>query len=356
MSGQLTKPQFDRYLAEYWIPRLTADGIDPNDIHEVGAQIESWRDWPEAWSDKANEYIKLAIYRQKQGSTITAGDAFVRASLCYHVGQLVAGDRPVIKQGYQVLKSEVFRNAAPLLDPPAISLRISRKGPDLPGYLRLPINRPPPHPCVLLVPGLDSTKEDFITVSELCARRGLATFAFDGPGQGEVWLAEKLAEGYEACIQDAFQAIAAREDIDASRIGLLGRSLGGYYVLRAAARESGVGACVVFGGTYDLSDWDRMPDTIHEGFRYATGSETTEEARSKMGDASLDDCIEQISCPVLVIHGRQDRIFNAQQAVRIADEIGAPALLMMDETGTHCCHNHAFEYRTAMADWLSNTL
>ena len=356
MGRNPTKQQFDKQLAEYWIPRLTADGIDPNDIQEVGARINDWSDWPEAWFEKGLEYFELAKKRLEQNSTTTGGDALVRSSLCYHVGQLVAGDRPEIKQDFQLVKSESFRRAAPMLDPPAISLKVSRKGPDLPGYLRLPGTLPPPHPCVLLVPGLDSTKEDFITVSDMCARRGLATFAFDGPGQGDVWSAEKLAEGYETCIQDAFEVIATHEEIDASRIGLLGRSLGGYYVLRAAADEAGVAACVVFGGTYDLSDWDWMPETIHEGFRYATGAETIEEARTRMGKASLDDCIERISCPVLVVHGRLDRIFNARQAVRIADEVRSSAVLMMDETGTHCCHNHAFEYRTAMADWLANTL
>jgi hypothetical protein len=29
---------------------------------------------------------------------------------------------------------------------------------------------------------------------------------------------------------------------------------------------------------------------------------------------------------------------------------------MMDEDGVHCCHNHAFQYRTAMADWLAAML
>ena len=32
--------------------------------------------------------------------------------------------------------------------------------------------------------GLDTTKEDYLDVNDLCIQRGLATFAFDGPGQG----------------------------------------------------------------------------------------------------------------------------------------------------------------------------
>ena len=43
-----------------------------------------------------------------------------------------------------------------------------------------------PHPTVLLIPGLDSTKEEFREVERSFLDRGMATFALDGPGQGEV--------------------------------------------------------------------------------------------------------------------------------------------------------------------------
>ena len=44
------------------------------------------------------------------------------------------------------------------------------------------------------------------------------------------------------------------------------------------------------------------------------------------------------------------------EATRIAEALPSRATLMMDDDGVHCCHNHAFEYRTAMADWLAATL
>ncbi|MDH3582493.1 MAG: alpha/beta hydrolase, partial [Hyphomicrobiales bacterium] len=176
------------------------------------------------------------------------------------------------------------------------------------------------------------------------------------PGQGEVRAASPLAEGYEGCIAAAFEAIAARPEIDAARIGTLGRSLGGYYVVRAAAAEPRIAATVVFGGNYDLSDWPNMPVLIRDGFRHATGGATEEEARALMGAASLEDCIGQVQSPVLVVHGKRDAIFNWTQATRIADALPGRATLMMDEDGVHCCHNHAFHYRTAMADWLAATL
>lgn len=199
---------------------------------------------------------------------MSAGEAFVRASLCFHVGQVVANHTPAVKRDLQRRKEAAFRDAAPHLLPPAERLEIDHNGVTLPGYLRMPVHGEAPFACVVLVPGLDSTKEDFITLSAMCARRGLASFAFDGPGQGEVHAhAPPLKEGYEASILTVFKAMASRADIDDTRIGMLGRSLGGYYIPRAAAAEPRVKALAVFGGAFDLGDWDEMPRTILDGFR-----------------------------------------------------------------------------------------
>ncbi len=356
MADSKDDQAFTAELFDYWIPRLAADGVDVNDVLTVRAHVTGWTDWPAAWAEIGRDYQTLAATRLADGHRQSAGEALVRASLAYHCGQVVAFHAPEEKAELQARKVATFREAAPLLSPPAERIEIPFNKLTLPGYLRVPIGASGPVACALLVPGLDSTKEDFTTIADMCARRGLATFAFDGPGQGEVRQAAPLAEGYEDCIAAAFEAISQRPEIDKNRIGTLGRSLGGYYVVRAAAADPGIAATVVFGGAYDLSDWPNMPVLIRDGFRHATGGATEEEARQLMGAASLDDCIGQVQTPVLVVHGKRDAIFGWQQAVRIADALPEHATLMMDEDGVHCCHNHAFQYRSAMADWLAATL
>jgi 2,6-dihydroxypseudooxynicotine hydrolase len=358
MSVSEERQAFDSEIFEYWTPRLVADGMDVNDVNTVRPQVASWNDWPGAWEAVGEGHLALARERLAAGSRVTAGEAFVRASLCFHVGQVVANHVPQVKRDLQRCKEAAFREATPLLVPPAERLEIEHDGVTLPGYLRLPLSGSgsAPHACVILVPGLDSTKEDFITLSEMCARRGLASFAFDGPGQGEVHRHALLAEGYEAAILAVFDAIAARPGIDAGRIGLLGRSLGGYYIPRAAAADSRVKALAVFGGAYDLSDWDSMPKTILDGFLWATGAASEAEARAAMGPASLEDCIGDVACPTLVVHGKRDGIFHYSQAERIAEAIGSNAELVIEENGVHCCHNYGFRYRTLMIDWMARTL
>jgi len=346
----------DEEVLRYWIPRLVADGGDPNDALAVRSRAETWDDWPGAWAELGDGYRTLAGARRDHGHATSAAEALVRAAICYHFGQVVAFHLPETKVDLQNRKIAAFRAAAPLLSPPAQRLDIPFGDTTLPGYLRLPAGASGPVACAVLVPGLDSTKEDFVTIMEMCVRRGLAAFAFDGPGQGEVHPRLLLGDGYETSIVAAVDAMAARPEIDAARIGTLGRSLGGLYVVKAAALDPRIAATAVFGGAWNLDDWPTMPALIRAGFVWATGAADEADARGRLGGACLDDCIGAVRTPVLIVHGRNDAIFKAHQAERIAAALPGNARLWMDETGVHCCHNHAFEYRTGMVDWLAETL
>jgi 2,6-dihydroxypseudooxynicotine hydrolase len=350
------RPLEDEEVLRYWIPRLVADGGDPNDALAVRNKAKTWSDWPDAWAETGDGYIALGEAREARGHGLSASEAYVRAAICYHFGQVVAFHLPDVKTDLQGRKTAAFRRAAPLMSPPAERLDIPFGDTTLPAYLRLPVDRDGPVPCIVLVDGLDSTKEDFATIMEMAVRRGLAVLAYDGPGQGEVHPRLLLGDGYEHSIVAACQAAAARPEIDATRIGTLGRSLGGIYVVKAAAIEPRIKATVAFGGAWNLSDWPTMPPLIRDGFVWATGAASEEDALSRMAGATLDDCIADVKSPVLIVHGRHDAIFKAHQAERVAAALPDHATLWMDEDGVHCCHNHAFAYRTGMVDWLAETL
>ena len=51
------------------------------------------------------------------------------------------------------------------------------------GNLRRPAGADRP-PLVLLIAGLDSTKEEFFAAENVFLARGMATFSLDGPGPG----------------------------------------------------------------------------------------------------------------------------------------------------------------------------
>ena len=60
--------------------------------------------------------------------------------------------------------------------------------------------------------------------------------------------------------------------------------------------------------------------------------------------------------PLLIIHGRLDRLIPWQQAHKIVDTVGPNAELAMFENGNHVCNNIPYIYRPLTADWLKEKL
>ncbi|HLZ47126.1 MAG TPA: alpha/beta fold hydrolase, partial [Candidatus Limnocylindria bacterium] len=107
---------------------------------------------------------------------------------------------------------------------------------------------------------------------------------------------------------------------------------------------------------YDLSEcWPALNPLTKGGYVYYTHSKDEAEAFEKSKQLSLRGVIDQVDCPVLVIHGAKDRLFPPEQAERIAREAKHATLLMYPD-GNHVCNNITYKYRPAMADWMKERL
>lgn len=91
-------------------------------------------------------------------------------------------------------------------------------------------------------------------------------------------------------------------------------------------------------------------------FRVRSRSATDEEARKKAYTLSLDGRAGEISCPLLVVAGRQDRLVPWQHAQRLADEAAGPVELLLLDRGNHGCTNIAAHHRPRTADWVAEQL
>jgi len=245
-----------------------------------------------------------------------------------------------------------FRRGAGTLSPPAELVRVPYAGTTLAAYLRVPAAGGR-YPVVIMMPGLDSVKEELQATAEYMLRRGLAVIAIDGPGQGEASYELPIEPGYERVTAAVADYLQGREEIDPERIGGFGVSLGGYYAARSAAYEPRLRAAVALAGPYrwDL-DWDTLPPQTRATFERRSGARSPAEARERAAALTLEDAAARITCPLLVAHGGRDRLIPPYHAERLARE--APgAELMLDPDGSHGLTNHAFESRSAMADWLA---
>jgi 2,6-dihydroxypseudooxynicotine hydrolase len=93
-----------------------------------------------------------------------------------------------------------------------------------------------------------------------------------------------------------------------------------------------------------------------EAFIYRLKAPDEAAARERLKAFTLDGVTGNITCPVLVIIGRRDRLFPPEDSERIVAEIGANADLWVFDDGNHVCNNIPYKYRPQQADWLRDAL
>ena len=338
----------------HWAARFVENGTSYPDFQATLARITRWDDWCREWGRTARHYEQLAETAEAAGRTVTAGEAWRRAALCWHWGKFVFTDHPDEQRAAHERTVACFRSGAGTLSPPAEPVRVPYAGSTLAAYLRVPAGPPPP--IVIMIPGLDSVKEELQATAEHMLRRGLAVIAIDGPGQGEAEYEFPIEPAYERVVTAVADYLKGRADVDPGRLGVFGVSLGGYYAARSAAYEPRVRAAVELAGPYRFDlDWDAMPGQTRTTFQVRSGAASPAQARERAAALTLEDAAALITCPLLVVHGGRDRLVPVYHAERLARE--APgAELMLYPDGSHGVTNHAFESRAAMADWLAGHL
>jgi dipeptidyl aminopeptidase/acylaminoacyl peptidase len=341
--------------AAHWGYRFIANGTDYGDFTATLARISRWADWCREWGVTAAHYEQLAEAAEDAGQHATAAGAWQRAALAWHWGKFVFTDDPVQQHAAHERTVACFRRAAPALTPPAELAGVPYGSHALAAYLRVPPGQDKA-PVVIMVPGLDSTKEELQATAEFFLARGLATLAIDGPGQGEAEYELPIEPRYEKVATAAVDYLRGRDDIDAGRIGLFGVSLGGYYAARAAAYEPRLRAVVALAGPYRLDlGWDELPPQTRAVFQARSAAKTEEEARAKAAELSLEDAAAHIATPLLIVGGGRDTIIPAHHQRRLAEQVPAAELLIYPD-GSHGVTNRAYESRSLMSDWLAARL
>lgn len=339
-----------------WGPRFTTNGVNHADYERVTTGIAAWHEWCTAWSAAAVPHEELGAEALVEARHRSAGAHYAQAALYYHFAKFLFVQDP--DQLRKAHKSAVrcLTTALPYLDPPGRRVTIPFGGAEIVGILRVP-PAPGPRPVVLMIPGLDSAKEEFRTTEELFLSRGLATFSVDGPGQGEAEYDLPIRPDWEVPGRAILDALAALPEVDAARMGVWGVSLGGYYAPRVAAGDQRVRACVALAGPYTFgAHWDRLSSLTREAFRVRSHTHDCDEARAAAMELSLAGHAEKIGCPLLVVTGKRDRMIPWQDGARLTEEAAGPSTLLALDDGNHGCSNVPEKHRHKTADWMAARL
>ena len=337
----------------HWAPRFVANGVPLADFQEVTAGVERWEQWCGAWSQRAALHEHFGSEALASGYSLSAGEHYTRAAVCYHFAKFVSVDDYEQMRTAHRKAVECRQKALPHIDPPGERVQIPYEGTHLYGILRKPrgLARAP---VVVMCMGLDSAKEEMDAYESVFLARGMATLAFDGPGQGEAEYELRIRGDYEVPVKSVFDFVESRSDLDAARVGLWGVSLGGSYAPRAAAFEKRARACISLSGPYDWADiWPTMNPLTREAFRVRSKCPTAEAAAAYGRNLTLKGVASQIACPLFVVAGTQDRIVPWHDGERLAREARGPVELLLIEDGNHVANNRAYRYRTQSADWIA---
>jgi dienelactone hydrolase len=347
-SGMPTAESWESWRSRFW-----AHGVDPNDVETILKRITDWDDWYREWFTMGEMHEQLADEAAVAGRTVTAGDAYFRSCICYHFAQFMWDHKPDEKEAGARKKAEVFLKGAPYYRPAVQPVDVPFENTKMPGNLRLAGKEP--GPCVLLLPGSDSSKEQQFRLEGEFLSRGISTLSLDGPGQGTFRYVMPLRHDYEKAVIAAVDWLAQSGKVDSGRIAVCGNSLGGHFAIRAAAFEPRLKASVCMGGRYDLSGWEEKPPLSKDSQTFLFGKSNWEEAAEFAKGVTLHGLTSKVKCPVLIVHGAKDKTSPVSEAHRIAAEIPQAKLVVYEE-GNHVCNNMPYRYRPLVTDWVKEIL
>jgi 2,6-dihydroxypseudooxynicotine hydrolase len=339
-----------------WGPRFTANGVDATDYQRITAPLTDWSQWCAAWSAGAQDYLALAEAALAQGRHRSAGEHLARAATYFHFGKFLFVHAPEEARTACDAATAALTRALAYLDPPAKRITIPFEGAALAGVLRTPQGRGP-FPTVWLIPGLDSTKEELREVERSFLERGMATYACDGPGQGEVEWHLPVQPDWSNVGEAVLRALRTLDDVDDDRIGVWGVSMGGYYATRVAAAGLPIRATIALSGPYDFgAAFANLNPLTQRAFQVRSRSASLEEAAVRARDFTVEHVARDIQEPILIIMGAKDRLFPASDGQRLADETSSQAELITLVNGNHGCANVINHHRPYAADWMASQL
>jgi dienelactone hydrolase len=339
-----------------WEPRFTANGVDASDYKRITSELESWEQWCNAWCAGAQVHVELGEEALSEGRRLSAGEFFAKAATYFHFGKfLFVHDRDQAMAAH-ARAVDALNRATPLFRPLASREEIPFEGSTLVGLFRTPFAGGP-HPTVLLIPGLDSTKDEFREVERSFLDRGMATFALDGPGQGEAEWTLPIRPEWDVVGKAVLDHLSHMPDVDGDRIGVWGVSLGGFYAARLAASDLPIRATISLAGPYNLgASWGNLNPLTRRAFEVRSFSSSEEEAERRAHDLTLEGFTEHITQPLLVITGKRDRLFPWSDGERLANEARGASKFLLLEEGNHGCANVIYRHRPLSADWMADHL
>ena len=330
------------------------------------------RAWQEEWAREADRVAAYGDRADAEGFRITAGNQYMRAGNYYYSAErfIPPGEA---KLGIYRKALRCYQGAMARLYPDIERVEVPyEKGLTLPAYF-VKGRGDGRRPTVVLFDGMDNAKEMSVVFAGLdLAKRGLNVLAIDGPGQSEPLRLRNIPSrhDYEAAGIPAYDYVAARPEVDAKRVAVMGYSFGGYHAPRICAFDKRYAAGVAFGAmhwsVYDfvtshgVADPTRASSSTFQ-FRWVVGAPDNATALEMAKKFTMEGVADKVQCPFLVVHGENDRVVPVDAARRLYAALGSKKkdlrIFTSEEGGAeHCQVDHRQLGVDFIGDWLTKNM
>ncbi len=326
--------------------------------------------WVPVWRAAGRRHENEGDRLEAAGDHEGARRAYLQAKTFYAIGRF-PGEITALKREVSEDCARAYRKACAHLDPPLEVVEVECEGRTIRAHFRAP-EAGRPVPAVLIMCGADVFKEDRGWAGEMALGEGLASLVMDGPGTGEnpfPWDPESV-KAWVAAVD----YLAARPEVDGSRIGAFGISRGGYSVMQLAGTYPAMVRAVVAIAGHPFGY--RMTDAEMEAFVAARNERSTfvfgepggppsfppwsahkeQEIFSRWALSELG-ILDDITQPVLMINGKHDHlapIGNIYFMLEHGPVTGREARVYPD--AGHCAFKYYREWAPASFAWLAEKL
>lgn len=382
-----------------YVRTLMVAGTGGAEINECLMTAEKIKDnniasWVQEWAATAEKVAQSAERALQAGQSVTARQAYLRASNYYRTAMFSLPHTDERLFRYLSLSRDYFLEAAVLSTPQIEVVEIPFGSARLPAYFMSAGQGK--HPTLIALNGGDSTNEEMVHWLGFAAvARGWNFLTFEGPGQ---WSALQLNPGltmrpdYEVPVKAVVDYLVGRVDVDADKIALYGPSLGSVLAARAAAYEKRIRACIVSGLIVDVYEgwhavWPPVLQNARPGmfdtvftllekispqlhgmanhFRWMLGVSKPHEIIEAWRPFNIRELAPQIVCPLLMLYGEGEAAQSSEKVglsvLRFMQNLSCPVTMRLFgfEEGwaaSHCQIGALAPLQAVVFDWLDKAV
>ena len=380
-------PRSRRWIEQRWLVDnvIRANGIDWDqprsaylsapcgveasaDFAAIRLRVQKFADASPAFEATARRREAKARDAEAGGERVAARDNYFMAAVHWAAAQWPIDENNAENLVFNGRKRACYTSYAGLADHRVEAVWIPFRGKALPAWLHLPPGYAGGRiPAVVSIPGMDSFKEINVALyGDRWLMRGMAVLAIDGPGQYEsaVLGVPVSVPAWAEAGTAMMNWLVARPEIDPSRIGIVGLSMGSLFATIAAGSEPRFRACAMSHTNFEPgchTIFEEASPTFKQRFMYMAGISDEAAFDEFRKTLTWDGFAQKITAPYLAVAGEADELCPLVHTERLIAALPGPKRLVVYQGSRHAvggvpATNLGPYPPTLMADWMAARL